>query len=301
VAEPSPELHRRFIAASSPEATMALNENTWTSTPMLQTAPPISPMTEPGPCLGAAVPAARLVATWARSDDEVRESQRLRYLVFAEEMQVRLSPPAGTPPGHDADSFDAACEHLLVRATGADGTPGPVVGTYRLLTPAAARRTGCLYSDTEFDLKRLRSLRDNMVELGRSCVHPQWRTGGVILALWSALAEFMHRNRFDTMIGCASIGMRDGGHGAASLWQRLRATHLAPEPWRVTPRLALPVDDLRSDLDVEPPPLLKGYLRCGARVLGPPAWDPDFNVADLPLLLRLDDLPVSYRRRLLGT
>jgi putative hemolysin len=61
-----------------------------------------------------------------------------------------------------------------------------------------------------------------MVELGRSCVHPDWRSGGVILALWGALAEFMHRNALDTMVGCASISMRDGGHCAASLWTQLR-------------------------------------------------------------------------------
>jgi putative hemolysin len=135
-----------------------------------------------------------------------------------------------------------------------------------------------------------------MVELGRSCVHPDWRSGGVILGLWGALAEFMHRNALDTMIGCASVSMRDGGHVAASLWEQLRRTHLAPIRWQVTPRLALPVDELRGDLRVEAPALIKGYLRCGAKVLGPPAWDPDFNTADLPMLLRIEDLPARYRQ-----
>jgi putative hemolysin len=139
-----------------------------------------------------------------------------------------------------------------------------------------------------------------MVELGRSCVHPEHRSGGAILALWGALGEFMQRNDLDTMIGCASVSMADGGHVAASLWAQLRRTHLAPIEWRVEPRLALPVDDLRQDLAVEPPPLIKGYLRCGARVLGPPAWDPDFNTADLPLMMRLADLPARYRRHFLS-
>jgi putative hemolysin len=215
-------------------------------------------------------------------------------------MGARPTPPRGTPAGHDADIYDPFCEHLLVRATGVDGETGPVVGTYRVLTPAAARRVGSLYSDHEFDLTRLRPLRPRMVELGRACVHPAWRAGGAILALWRALAEFMHRNELDTMVGCASIGMRDGGHTAASLWQQLRRTHIAPIEWQVRPRLPLPVDELQHDLAVEPPPLIKGYLRCGAKVLGAPAWDPDFNTADLPMLLRIADLPARYRRHFLG-
>jgi len=243
---------------------------------------------------------ARFEVVWARDDDDVRQAQQLRYLVFAEEMGARLSVPQGSPAGHDIDMFDAYCEHLLVRAAGADGEPGPVIGTYRVLTPAAARRVGGLYSETEFDLTRLRPLRAKMVELGRSCVHPAWRSGGAILALWGALAEFMVRNDLDTMIGCASISMRDGGHVAASLWQQLRQTHLAPIEWQVRPRLPLPVNELQSDLQVEAPALIKGYLRCGAKVLGPPAWDPDFNTADLPMLMRIADLPARYRKHFLG-
>ena len=238
---------------------------------------------------------------WARDEADVRAAQRLRYAVFVEEMGARLTVPQGSPPHHDIDVFDPFCEHLLVRApAAADGEPGEVIGTYRVLTPAAARRVGGLYSDTEFDLTRLRPLRARMVELGRSCVHPDWRSGGVILALWGALGEFMARNGLETMIGCASVGMRDGGHVAASLWEQLRRTHLAPIEWRARPRLALPVEELRSDLVVEPPPLIKGYLRCGARLLGAPAWDPDFGTADLPLMMRIADLPLRYRRHFVG-
>ena len=215
-------------------------------------------------------------------------------------MGARLNVPAGSPDGHDIDLFDPYCEHLLVRLEGQNGEPGEVIGTYRVLTPAAARRVGGLYSETEFDLTRLRPLRGKMVELGRSCVHPDHRQGGVIMALWGALAEFMVRNELDTMIGCASISMRDGGHVAASLWEQLRHTHLAPIEWRVRPRLPLPVADLDSHLAVEPPALIKGYLRCGAKILGAPAWDPDFNTADLPMMMRIADLPARYRRHFLG-
>ena len=237
-----------------------------------------------------------LQVVWARQLDDVRDAQRLRHQVFVEEMGAQPTSLPGAPAGHDIDLFDEFCEHLIVRTAPGSDEPGEVVGTYRVLTPSAARRAGSFYSDTEFDLTRLRPLRDRMVELGRSCVHPDHRTGGVILALWGALAQVMEQNAMETVIGCASISMRDGGHCAASLWARLRETHLAPVDCQVRPRVALPVDDLNPALEVEPPALIKGYLRMGAKVLGAPAWDPEFNTADLPMLTRVADIPARYRR-----
>ena len=231
--------------------------------------------------------------SWAQHLEEVREAQRLRHQVFANELGARLPK---TVPGHDIDLFDDYCEHLLVR----DSASGHVIGTYRVLTPEQAKRAGSTYSDTEFDLTRLRSLRSRMVELGRSCVHADHRHGGVIMALWGALFEFMDRNRLDTMIGCASIPMLHNGlvsgDAAASIWRQLRETHLAPIQHHVRPRLPLPVEELNAHLDIEPPALIKGYLRLGAKVLGAPAWDPDFNTADLPMMLRTADLPSRYHK-----
>lgn len=231
---------------------------------------------------------------WARDESDLRAAQRLRHLVFVGELGARIAPPRGTPPGLDADCFDPFCEHLLVCAGDL------VVGTYRVLTPDAARRAGGYYAETEFDLTRLRGERAGLVECGRACVHPDWRQGGTILALWAALAAFMQRNGLEAMIGCASVGMRDGGHLAADLWAQLSVTHLAPIERQVRPRLPLPVEALTTGRHVEPPALLKGYLRCGAKLLGPPAWDPDFGTADLPLMLRLADLPTRYRRHFLA-
>ena len=247
--------------------------------------------------LRAAVDRHSLGVSWARHQDEVREAQRLRHVVFAGEMGARLSSPVA---GHDIDLFDDYCEHLLVRDEGS----GAVIGTYRLLTPTQAQRVGSFYSDTEFDLTRLRALRGKMVELGRSCVHPEHRHGGVVLSLWGALAEFMARNGMDYMIGCASIPMlHEGavsGDVAASIWRQVRQTHLAPIEHHVRPRLPLPVEQLDDSLEVEPPALIKGYLRLGAKVLGAPAWDPDFNTVDLPMLMKLADLPPRYRKHFLG-
>ncbi|MDO9484075.1 MAG: GNAT family N-acyltransferase [Hydrogenophaga sp.] len=239
--------------------------------------------------------------SWAQHQDEVREAQKLRYSVFAGEMGAKLS---NVLPGHDVDLFDDFCEHLLVR----EALTRQVIGTYRVLTPVQAKRVGSTYSDTEFDLTRLRNVRERMVELGRSCVHRDHRHGGVIMALWGALAAFMVRNQLDTMIGCASIpmqhegphGMVGGGHAAASIWRQLKVSHLAPIDYHVRPRLPLPIDRLDGTLDVAPPALIKGYLRLGAKVMGPPAWDPDFNAADIPMIMRISDLPIRYRKHFLG-
>ena len=268
-------------------------------TPTLDLSPAAWPRgsLHPRPLATPAGPVAGIEVAWARHLDEVREAQRLRYQVFAQEMGARLPV---TVPGHDIDLFDDYCEHLLVR----DTATRAVVGTYRVLTPAQARRVGSTYSDTEFDLTRLRGVRERMVELGRSCVHRDHRHGGVIMALWGALASFMVRNQLDTMIGCASIpmqhegahGMVGGGHAAASIWRQVKDQHLAPIDFHVRPRLPLPVDRLNSALEVQPPALIKGYLRLGAKVMGPPAWDPDFNTADFPVLLDLEAMDERYKR-----
>ena len=237
--------------------------------------------------------------TWAKHQSEIREAQRLRYDIFATEMGARIKSPLGLA-GHDIDLFDDYCEHLIVR----DKASQKVIGTYRVLTPIQAKRVGSTYSDSEFDLVRLRALRPHMVELGRSCVHEDFRHGGVIMALWGALAAFMERNQLHTMIGCASIPMMHNclisGDAAASIWRQVKEKHLAPIEHQVRPRLPLPVEKLDDSLEIEPPALIKGYLRLGAKVLGAPAWDPDFNTADLPMMMRISDLPSRYRKHFLG-
>ena len=235
--------------------------------------------------------------TWARHQDEVREAQRLRHSVFAAEMGARLIAPV---PGHDIDYYDDFCEHLLVR----DRVSGAVISTYRLLTPAQAKRAGGLYADAEFDLTPLAGLRPRMVELSRSCMHAAYRRSSVILALWGALGQFMKRDELDVMVATASIPMLHngvvGGDVAASIWRQLASTHLAPPENRVQPRLQLPIEQLDDGLDVDLPTLIKGYLRPDGKVLGPPAWDPDINSADVPMMVRLFDMQPRYRRHFLG-
>ena len=242
---------------------------------------------------GAARKARNLHVGLATCETEILEAQKLRYRVFADEMGARL---ATRTPGVDRDIYDPFCEHLIVR----DEDAGRIVGTYRILSPAAARKVGGYYSENEFDLTRLQNLRSRLVEIGRSCIDADYRSGAVIALLWSGLARYMQENGYDYLIGCASVSMADGGHNAASLYNRLREKHLAPLEYHVFPRYPLPLGSLRGDLEAEAPPLIKGYLRAGAWICGEPAWDPDFNTADLPILLSINKVDERYARHFMG-
>lgn len=236
---------------------------------------------------------AKLFSCFAQNEVEIEEAQRLRYKVFAEEMGARLSTRKS---GVDQDMFDPYCEHLLVR----DGDTNEVVGTYRILSPEKANKIGGFYSQSEFDLTRLAQLSGRMVEVGRSCVHQEYRGGAVIALLWAGLAEYMERGGYDYLIGCASISMGDGGHAAASLYERLKVDNMSPVEWRVFPRYPLPLEALNRQLNPPLPPLIKGYLRLGAYICGDPAWDPDFNTADLLVMLPLAHLKRRHARHFLG-
>ncbi len=139
-----------------------------------------------------------------------------------------------------------------------------------------------------------------MVELGRSCVHADYRSGAVIMALWSGLAQYMQKHGYEIMLGCASIPMGDGGHFAASLYNSLSNDQMAPVENHAFPKLPLPLDKLNGGLEVEPPPLIKGYLKLGAKICSAPAWDPDFNTADLLTMMRLSDINPRYAKHFLG-
>ncbi len=234
----------------------------------------------------------RLTTSLARNEAEVLEAQRLRYKVFAEEMGASL---ISADEGIDRDIFDKYCEHLLVR----ESNENKVVGTYRILSPDQAQKIGGYYSQTEFDMTRLLHLRDRMVEVGRSCVHWDHRDGATITQLWGGLAQYMQQSHYEYMIGCASISMGDGGHAAASVYRKLHRIYAAPAEYRVFPRCPLPLHALNQYLDAPVPPLLKGYLRLGAYICGEPAWDPEFNTADLFILLPMSRLSSRYAKHFL--
>lgn len=225
---------------------------------------------------------------------DIRAAQRLRYQVFVEEMGARLNC---AEPGIESDLFDPYCQHLIVR----DHANGKVVGCYRILTDTQAGRAGGYYSQSEFDLTRLLALPGRFMEVGRTCVHPDYRNGATIALLWNGLARFMVMNKFDYLMGCASIPLRTGTAEAQAVYRRLAPRYLSPEQLRVHPRVPLPQVQLTgTEEKAAVPPLVKAYLRAGAMICGEPAWDPQFNVADLFILLRTDAIDERYLRHFVG-
>lgn len=234
----------------------------------------------------------KLSLSLASTPKEVREVQRLRYKVFVEAMGLSALANAD---GLDKDEFDEYCDHLIVR----DNRTLKVVGTYRILSPRAVEKTGGFYSEKEFDLSRLSNFRNRITEAGRACIHPNYRSGGVIMMLWAGIAACMRKEKTEYLIGCASVGLADGGNTINSLYRKLAAEHLAPAEYRVTPHLPFPLHDDEISGTYPVPPLIKGYLRSGAWIGGEPAWDPDFHSADLFMMLPLDRLDSRYARHYL--
>jgi putative hemolysin len=224
---------------------------------------------------------------------EVRAAQRLRHDVFASELGATLHSEVD---GLDVDAFDAFCDHLVVR----DDSTGEIVGTYRMLPPEGAREAGKLYSDTEFDLSALADLRGSLVETGRSCVHPDHRSGAVVGLVWAGIARYMLLSGHSHLAGCASVSLADGGELAAGVWDVVRRKHFAPADRRVVPLRPWDTDSAPRPARAVVPPLLRGYLRLGATVCGAPALDEDFGVADFFVLLSLADVDQRYLRFFLG-
>ncbi|QWF83337.1 GNAT family N-acetyltransferase [Amycolatopsis sp. CA-230715] len=225
--------------------------------------------------------------------DEILAAQRLRYRIFAEEMGAKLH---SEQPGLDIDEFDQFCDHLVVR----DDNSGDIVGTYRMLPPERARQAGGLYSDTEFDLSSLSALRPSLVETGRSCVHPDHRSGAVVSLVWAGIARYMLLSGHRYLAGCASVPLADGGAYAAGVWDVLRAKHYALESERVAPLHPWESDGIDRPARSLLPPLIKGYVRLGAKACGPPALDADFGVADFFVLLDLQNIDERYLKFFLG-
>ena len=193
----------------------------------------------------------KLSLSLASSLKEVREVQRLRYKVFVEAMGLSALANAD---GLDQDEFDACCDHLIVR----DTQSLKVVGTYRVLSPSAIEKTGGFYSEKEFDLSRLVHLRTRITEAGRACIHPDYRSGGVIMMLWAGLAACMRKEKSDFLIGCASVSLADNGDTINAVYRKLAEDQIAPPEYRVTPHLPFPLHDEPVPDNWTTPPLRQG-------------------------------------------
>lgn len=206
---------------------------------------------------------------------------RLRYEVFNQELGEGLRGAHET--GLDTDAFDGVMQHLVVLHR-RSGLP---VGTYRLQTGSAARRAMGFYSAQEFDFAPFAPLQDEILELGRACIHPQHRTATVVILLWRAIADCARRAGCRYLVGCSSLTSQSPAEGHAA-WEHLRqAGHLAPPAFRTAP---LPAFALPAAPASAPPPiprLLRAYLGVGAKICGPPAIDRAFGTIDFLTMLDL--------------
>lgn len=232
----------------------------------------------------------RYEACLAVSETEIRESQALRYQVFAEEMGAQLHSDEA---GLDQDELDPWCMHLLVREV----ATGRLVGSTRLLDSTGAEKFGRFYSSNEFDLQAIQSLPGKKLEVGRTCVHQEFRTGAVIGVLWQGLTELMYREQYSWLFGCASITWEEGGANVHAIMDRFRRKYMSPENQRVIPQVPVPASVTGDNLTaLRIPPLLKAYVSLGAKICGEPCWDKDFNVADVFVLLEASKLSERYVR-----
>ena len=229
----------------------------------------------------------RFSVSLASNLEEVREAQALRYQVFAEEMGATLET---TLPLHDVDKFDTYCHHVLVR----DQNVGKVVGCTRILTSEEAKISGGFYSQSEFDLSQILALPAKLMEIGRTCVHSDYRNGLIISLLWSQVAKFMAEHGVDYLMGCASIPLRDNRRNP--LFSELIERHSTGSHLRVYPKVPLRQDNENSEPPLPIPPLLRAYLRLGAQICGEPCWDADFKVADVFILVGFENLQKRYIR-----
>jgi putative hemolysin len=240
------------------------------------------------------------------SDKELKKIQKLRYKVFYQEGHA-IADRLSAILRRDLCPFDAVCDHLLVVDTEAKSKRGlrkpRVVGTYRMLRGEVAASHSGFYSQSEFDLTSIiaRHPETRLLELGRSCVHPDYRAKRVIELLWRGLWLYAKHHRIDVMIGCASLPTTDAEKAAGPL-EILRRHASLPADWQVTPlpgrqaniaSLADAALDERLTL-AGLPPLLKAYLRAGARFSTGAVVDRQFGTIDVFAVMPMREIDKRY-------
>lgn len=248
----------------------------------------------------------------ARSPEEVKACQSLRYQVFYQEMSAHADAEASAQ-GIDADAFDPICDHLLVidhkmdhqdQAIQLAHDEGYVVGTYRLLRQEIAEQNNGFYTADEFDIAPLlerHAGKYRFLELGRSCVLKPYRIKPTVELLWQGIWSYVRLHGYDVMLGCASLEGTDPDALSLSL-SYLYHNHRAPEDWRVR---AIP--DRYVEMNRRPaqtinlreamrslPPLIKGYLRLGAFIGDGAVIDHQFNTTDVLITLPVSAINERY-------
>lgn len=241
----------------------------------------------------------------ARNENEIRSAQRLRYDVFYEEMGARANPWK-LHERRDADCYDLICDHLIVidrQAADKSGNP-LVVGTYRLTRRGVLRRNQKFFSESEFELEGVKNFPGEILELGRSCVHQNYRNRAVLDMLWHGLGSYIATHRIGILFGCASFPGIDPEQAADAL-TFLHHNHLAPENLRPRAHAGQFIEMRRrceSALDKrralrQMPPLVRGYVGAGCMVGDGAVIDAAFNTLDVCVVLPLTQLSASYARR----
>lgn len=265
-----------------------------------------APLAEPPPPPPAGafeeLRAGNLGVRLAESPAEVDAAQALRFRVFYEEMGARADA-ATAASGRDSDEFDAVADHLLVLDHDLGDGLESVVGSYRLIRREAAAKLGRFYSESEYDIAPIIAWPGGILELGRSCVAPPYRTRGTLQLLWRGIAAYVFRHRIDLMFGCASL---PGTHldALAPLLSYLHANHLAPpalRPRALAERFVamdrIPMDAAQSKAAlIALPPLIKGYLRLGGFVGDGAVLDAQFNTTDVCVVVKTDLITDKYLR-----
>ena len=232
---------------------------------------------------------------------EIEEAQRLRYRVFYEELAAAADREMAATR-LDRDDFDKYTDHLIVTD---DHRPegDQIVGTYRLLRQDVAEKFKGFYTSTEFDITPLLNSGSTILELGRSCVMPEYRTRPVLQLLWQGIADYMTNHKIDLLFGCASLHGTDIKNISMPL-SYLHHFHLAPEHLR--PRALkgryinmdiIPKEDIdRKRAFAKLPPLIKGYLRIGAMIGDGAVIDEQFNTTDVCILMQTSMVSSRYRK-----
>ena len=227
----------------------------------------------------------------AQTMDDLTECQRLRYLVFNQEMGEGLD--ASDRSGLDHDRFDWVCDHLMVR----DITSGKLVGTYRMQTGYRAKGNLGYYSEQLFDFRPFEPIRGETLELGRACVHREYRNTTALSMLWKGIASYAVLCNARYLVGCSSITSQDERAGMA-LYCALKEKYLAEPSLRTEPK---PECRCRTSETLTEPPrpprLFRAYLDNSARLCGPPAIDREFKTIDFLTLMDLQGLPDRVRAR----
>jgi len=248
------------------------------------------------------VSAGNLRLRLAETAAEVEAAQGLRYRVFYEAMAARPTPEMAAVR-RDFDSFDDYCDHLLVFDSQRGDGPEAVIGTYRVMRRSAAAKRGQFYSADEYDISNLLAFPGEILELGRSCIDADYRTGTTMQLLWRGIAEYVLAHNIELMFGCASLPGTDPDRLAMPL-AYLYHHHLAPpalRPWAVPDRYVamnrIPADGIvpRRALQMLPP-LIKGYLRVGGFVGEGAVIDSEFGTTDVCVVVKTEWVTDRYYR-----